>query len=265
MSTRLRVELGEHRVERVLQHPGVAAARAAPASSSRSKSSTFAPASARNAAAAQPTIPPPMTATSGRVGLSPARVVDDRLVDQPLDGRLVVGVDLAAAQRLLEPPSRPPRAVRPEARRQRRDGRRAGARRTAAASLATISVLVGSIGSRSTCGKTSPIVAVSTFSSSSWPSGWPALTISTPPGREAVAHRLEELHGGQVERDVGLAVGVDRDDVVARVGPAQERAARPRGRGAGAGCSCRSTRARCRTARGRSPRRPPACSGKKYS
>ena len=65
---------------------------------------------------------------------------------------------------------------------------RAGARPTAAAREATISVLVSSIGSRSTCGKTSPIVAVSTFSSSSWPSGWPAFTISTPPGASRSRH-----------------------------------------------------------------------------
>ena len=80
---------------------------AAPASSPRSNSSTRTPASARKAAAAQPMIPPPMIATSGRAltattrdrgsVLVPARVVHDRLVDEPLDRRLVVGVDLAAA------------------------------------------------------------------------------------------------------------------------------------------------------------------------
>ena len=65
-----------------------------------------------------------------------------------------------------------------QARRSRRRSRAADTGR----SLATISVLVSSIGSRSTCGNTSPIVAVSTFSRSSWSSGWPAFTITTPPG-----------------------------------------------------------------------------------
>src|SRR5918999_5462413 len=80
---------------------------AAPASSPRSNSWTRAPASARNAAAAQPTIPPPTIATSGEPGrpsvLPVRRVVDDRLVDQPLDRRLVVRVHVAAPQRRLDP------------------------------------------------------------------------------------------------------------------------------------------------------------------
>ena len=84
-------------------------------------------------------------------------------------------------------------------------------------------MLVSSIGSRSTVGNTSPIVAVSTFSRSSWPSGWPAFTITTPPGASRSRTELEELARGQVEGDVGLAVGVDRDHVVALVGAAQER------------------------------------------
>ena len=41
---------------------------------------------------------------------------------------------------------------------------------------------------------------------------------------QPVADELEELARRQVERDVRLAVGVHEDHVVARVGPAQERA-----------------------------------------
>ena len=92
------------------------------------------------------------------------------------------------------------------------------------AALATSRVLVTSIGSRITCGSASPIVAVSTFSRSSSPSGWPDVHDQHPAGRESVADGLEELDGREVEGDVGLAVGVDRDHVVARVDAAQERA-----------------------------------------
>ena len=42
-----------------------------------------------------------------------------------------------------------------------------------------------------------------------------------PAGREPLAGQLEELLRRQVERDVGLAVGVDDDHVVVAVGPAQ--------------------------------------------
>ena len=69
------------------------------------------------------------------------------------------------------------------------------------------------------------------------PSGWPTLTITTPPGVEAVARELEELPRRQVERDVGLAVGVDEDRVVARAS-----CARRNGR-ASAVCVCRCGRA----------------------
>ena len=83
--------------------------------------------------------------------------------------------------------------------------------------------MTSSSGSRATCGNTSPIVADSTFSSSSEPSGWPTLIDQHAAGLEPLARELEELHRRQVERDVGLAVGVDEDRVVARVDPAQER------------------------------------------
>jgi hypothetical protein len=41
---------------------------------------------------------------------------------------------------------------------------------------------------------------------------------------ETIARQLEELDRGQVEGDVGLPVGVDRDRVVAGVDAAEERA-----------------------------------------
>src|SRR5215216_7219818 len=41
------------------------------------------------------------------------------------------------------------------------------------------------------------------------------------PRRKAVADEGEELQGRQVERDVGLAIGIDDDHVVLAVGPAK--------------------------------------------
>ena len=51
------------------------------------------------------------------------------------------------------------------------------------ASVPSSTVLVGSAGSRTTVPNTSAMVAPSTCSRSSEPSGWPALTTTTPPGR----------------------------------------------------------------------------------
>ena len=57
------------------------------------------------------------------------------------------------------------------------------------------------------------------------PSGWPTFTISHAAGRRAGrAPSSKNSACRQVEGDVGLAVGVDRDHVVAGVGAAEERA-----------------------------------------
>ena len=66
--------------------------------------------------------------------------------------------------------------------------------------------------------------AIRAFSSSSWPSGWPTLTITAPPGASRSRTSSKNSLGGEVERDVGLAVGVEEDRVVAGLRRAEERA-----------------------------------------
>ncbi len=67
--------------------------------------------------------------------------------------------------------------------------------------------------------------------------------------------RLEELACREVERDVGLAVGVDDDHVETAVRAAAATAGRrPRGR-SGQGCACRTSGGRGESAQGRSRRR----------
>ena len=145
--------------------------------------------------------------------------LQDRGVDQPLDGRAVVGVDLPPRRPGREPP--PPRARRGAA----PAGSARPARRAAAAPRRgrRACVFDGSLGSRRTWRNASRIVAHSACSSASLPSGWPTLTITTPPGFRRARGELEELLGREVERDVGLAVGVDEDRVVAARRRAQER------------------------------------------
>ena len=191
--------------------------------------------------------------------LAPGGLLHDRGVDQPLDRRVVVGVDVAALQRGLEPR----RGLQRE--RAQVAGEVGGAQRRrprTAASDAIRIVFVSLTGSRATCLNTEPIVAVSTFSSRSEPSGWPTLMNTAPPGRSRSRASAKNSLRRQVERDVGLAVGVEEDRVEPLVGAAQERArilgvqAQLRPRLAG-----RSTRARCRAARRRSPPRRSPCPG----
>ena len=79
---------------------------------------------------------------------------------------------------------------------------------------------------------------------------------------QVVAHELEELLRGQVERDVRLAVGVDEDRVVALLRLRAGTAARPGRSCAAAGAaSARTSGGRCRTACRRCPRRRSACAG----
>ena len=167
---------------------------AAAATSSRSYSSTRTPASARKAAAAQPTMPPPMIATSAGALTSRSR-------------------SRRSTCRSATPPApcrrcrrrRPRAAARVAARRRRarsgrsaagsvRDGRAAAARAESGDALATSSVLVSSIGSRITCGNTSPMVADEHLLEVVLALRDGRRSRSrTPSGREPVADALEEL------------------------------------------------------------------------
>ena len=129
------------------------------------------------------------------------------------------------------------------------------------ASLAMRIVLVGSIGSRATFPNTERSVAAGP-SPAVGVLGVADVDRQHPAGSEPVAGELEELLGGQVERDVRLAVGVDHDHVVAIGGAAQER---PRVLGDSAQLrprrAARSSGGRCRSARRRSRPRRSACRG----
>ena len=122
-----------------------------------------------------------------------ARVAEDRAVDQPLDRGPVVGVDRAAGQPRADPRRLDPRrrcAARAGA---RRDAARRGSRAEAGAALPISSVFVGSIGSRSTVGKTSAIVPTEDLLEVVVALGVAGVDDHHAAGREPVADELEEL------------------------------------------------------------------------
>ena len=110
----------------------------------------------------------------------PGGVLDDRLVDQPLDRRLVVGVDVAAAQWGLEPRGGLQRE-RAQVAGQRAAAPQQASRLTGAGSRAAACWSAPS-GRARRARNAAPIVAVSTFSSCRCPRGWPTLTTTMPPG-----------------------------------------------------------------------------------
>ena len=115
------------------------------------------------------------TAPRGRSRRSLAAVgrdLDDRAVDQPLDGRAVVGVDLAAAQRGRRAAARPPRATGRRSRRQRGPASPSAPRPRRGASVADEHGVGRLDGSRSDGGERRAASSrVSTFSSASEPLG----------------------------------------------------------------------------------------------
>ena len=172
---------------------------------------------------------PPLAQVHGGVGqrllvelAAAGDEVDDHPVGQPLDRRAVVGEQVAVRHDRLEP-------VREE-RHERRDRAAAPSphaahelRASSGRSKARSSSLKRSGCQRQACGNSASTVVPIASGSRSSPGTAATLSAITPPGCEVVADEREELPRRQVERDVGLVVGVDDDDVVALVGQLEER------------------------------------------
>ena len=178
-----------------------------------------------------------------------------RGVHEPLDGRPVVGVDGPAAQPGHEPVRRPLFATAPTS-----AGIGAARSRSAGSPSEVVPstiVLVSSTGSRQTrsAPKEARRVAREHLLEAVGLRRVADVDGDGPAGREVVPDRVEELAGGQVEGDVGLAVGVDQDRVVLRVLGLQPG---PGVGGVGGDRSARAGRRACgrpRSRRGRSRRR----------
>ena len=183
-----------------------------------------APTRARNSPRRAPTLPASSAGSPERRSALAARGdLHDRRVDQPLDRRVVVGVDPPSAQR---GPRRPAasRRDRLQRRRQRRAAGRERARRDRRSCPRGIVLTSGLAGSRATVAKTGAhrrgqhlLQPVRVLGVADVDHHHAAAAFSCSRARRKNSLRR------QVERDVGLAVGVDVDDVVAPLRRAQER------------------------------------------